>query len=155
MTALFPGSFDPFTIGHYDVVSRAAKLFKQVVIGIGINPNKRSFFSEEERLDIIRQATKDIPNVSVTSYTGLTADYCMNNNILYIIRGVRSSVDYNYETVIAQVNHSLQNKIETIFFPSRPEHSFICSSVVRDILKHGGDVSAFVPKGVTLKKQVI
>jgi pantetheine-phosphate adenylyltransferase len=152
MTAFFPGSFDPFTAGHYDIVSRALKLFDHVVIGIGANPLKKNLFTEEERAEIIRQAVKDLAKVSVVIYQGLTADYCAANHINHIVRGIRSSFDYEYENISAQVNHALQNNIDTIFFPALPEHSFICSTVVRDIVEHGGDVSAFLPKGVSLKK---
>ncbi|MDR3181027.1 MAG: pantetheine-phosphate adenylyltransferase [Prevotellaceae bacterium] len=152
MTALFPGSFDPFTIGHYDVVCRALKLFDRVIIGIGTNPFKKNLFSEEDRMRFIQEATKGLRNVSVVTYHGLTVDYCKDNNITCIVRGVRSAFDYEHENVAAQANHFLQHHIDTIFLPARPEHSFVCSSVVRDVLTHGGDASALLPKGISLKE---
>jgi pantetheine-phosphate adenylyltransferase len=150
MTAFFPGSFDPFTSGHYDIVCRALKLFDHVVIGIGTNVLKKNFFTEEERLRIIGQAVKDLRHVSVVIYHGLTVDYCTQNDIHCIVRGIRSLYDYEYETLAAQVNRQLQNDVETVFLPALPEHTYINSTVVRDILTHGGDVSAFLPKKVTL-----
>ncbi|MDR3236379.1 MAG: pantetheine-phosphate adenylyltransferase [Prevotellaceae bacterium] len=150
MAVFFPGSFDPFTAGHYDIVCRALKLFDHVVVGIGTNVLKKSFFTEAERLHIIEQAVGDLRRVSVVVYHGLTVDYCAEHDIHCIIRGVRSLCDYEYETLTAQVNRQLQNGIETVFLPSLPEHTYINSTVVRDILTHGGDASAFLPKKVTL-----
>jgi pantetheine-phosphate adenylyltransferase len=150
MTAFFPGSFDPFTIGHYDVVCRALKLFDQLIIGIGTNPLKKNLFSEADRVRFIQEATKELRNVSVVTYHGLTVDYCNDNHITCIVRGIRSSFDYEHENITAQANHCLQRHIDTVFFPALPEHAFVCSSVVRDILTHGGDVSAFLPKGVSV-----
>jgi pantetheine-phosphate adenylyltransferase len=151
MTAFFPGSFDPFTIGHYDIVCRALKLFDRVVIGIGTNPLKKNLFSEKDRLRFIQEATKGLANVEVVIYHGLTADYCTANHISCIVRGVRSAYDYEHENITAQANRCLHQHIDTIFLPARAEHSFVCSSVVRDVLTHGGDVSALLPQGVSLK----
>lgn len=152
MTAFFPGSFDPFTIGHYDIACRALKIFDRIIIGIGTNPFKKNLFSEEDRMRFIREATKELSNVDVVVYHGLTADYCKANRITCIVRGIRSSFDYEHENIIAQANQCLHHHIDTVFLPALPGHSFICSSVVRDVLAHGGDVSAFLPKGVSLKK---
>ena len=152
MTVFFPGSFDPFTIGHYDVVCRALQLFDRVVIGIGTNPLKKNLFTEDERLRFIREATKDLRNVDVVVYHGLTADYCKANRITCIVRGIRSAFDYEHENITAQANRRLHHHIDTVFLPARAEHAFVCSSVVRDVLTHGGDISAFLPKGVSLKK---
>ena len=152
MTAFFPGSFDPFTIGHYDILCRTLKLFDRVVIGIGTNPLKKTLFSEEERMRFIQEATKDLRNVDVVVYRGLTADYCKANHITCIVRGVRSAFDYEHENIAAQANQFLQHGVDTIFLPARPEHSFVCSSVVRDVLIHGGDASVFLPKGVSIKR---
>ncbi|MDR3185141.1 MAG: pantetheine-phosphate adenylyltransferase [Prevotellaceae bacterium] len=151
MTALFPGSFDPFTIGHYDIVCRALRLFSDVVIGIGTNPLKKNLFPEDNRVRFIREATGGLRNVSVVIYHGLTVDYCKENHITCIVRGVRSSFDYEHENIAAQANRFLQHHIDTIFLPARPEHAFVCSSVVRDILTHGGDASALLPSGVSIK----
>lgn len=150
MTAFFPGSFDPFTAGHYDVVCRALKIFDNIIIGVGVNADKKTLFSEEERVRYAAIATQAFPQVSVVKYNELTVDFCRSNNIGTIIRGIRSTADYDYENTIALANHFMNNDIDTIYFPAYPEHSFICSSVVRDIYKHGGDVSGFLPEGVTL-----
>jgi len=150
MTAFFPGSFDPFTLGHYDVVCRALKIFDKIIIGIGVNAGKNTLFSEEERIRYATMATKDFPQVSVVGYNELTVVFCRSHNITTIIRGIRSTADYDYENTIALANHFMDNNIDTIYFPAYPEHSFICSSVVRDIYRHGGDVSGFLPKGVKL-----
>jgi pantetheine-phosphate adenylyltransferase len=152
MTTFFPGSFDPFTVGHYDIVCRALKLFDRVVIGIGTNPFKKNLFSEDDRLRFIQEATGELRNVSVVVYHGLTVDYCKDNHITCIVRGIRSSFDYEHENIAAQANRCLQHGIDTVFLPALPEHSFVCSSVVRDVLTHGGDISAFLPKGVSLNK---
>jgi pantetheine-phosphate adenylyltransferase len=152
MTAFFPGSFDPITIGHYDIICRALKLFDRVVVGIGTNPLKKNLFPEEERMRFIREATTGLRNVSVAIYHGLTVDYCKENHISCIVRGVRSAYDYEHENITAQANQCLHRHIDTIFLPAKPEHSFVCSSVVRDLLTHGGDVSAFLPKGVSIKE---
>jgi pantetheine-phosphate adenylyltransferase len=151
MTAFFPGSFDPFTIGHYDITCRALQLFERVVIGIGTNPFKKNLFSEEDRMRFIRDATKGLSNVDVVIYHGLTVDYCRDNHISCIVRGVRSAYDYEHENITAQANHFQQHHIDTIFLPARAEHAFVCSSVVRDVLTHGGDVSALLPQGVSIK----
>ncbi|MCL2098143.1 MAG: pantetheine-phosphate adenylyltransferase [Bacteroidales bacterium] len=153
MTAFFPGSFDPFTAGHYDVVCRALKIFDRIIIGVGVNSSKKTLFSEEERILYAGMAVKSFPQVSVVGYDELTVDFCRANNISTIIRGIRSTADYDYENTIALANHFMNNAIDTIYFPAYPEHSFICSSVVRDIYKHGGDVSGFLPEGVELKQQ--
>ncbi len=152
MTAFFPGSFDPFTAGHYDVVLRSLKIFDQLIVGVGVNANKKTMFSEEERVRYIRTAFKDVPQVSVVAYEGLTVEFCKKNNISTIVRGIRSTTDYDYENMAAHANRFLNANIDTIYFPAYPEHTFVCSSVVRDIFKHGGDVSAFLPEGVVLDR---
>jgi pantetheine-phosphate adenylyltransferase len=151
MTALFPGSFDPFTVGHYDIVCRALRLFDHVVVGIGTNPNKRNLFTEDDRLRFIREATQGLRGVSAEIYHGLTVDYCKAHGIACIVRGIRSSFDYEHEYITAQANHFLHHDIDTVFLPALPEHSFVCSSVLRDVLTHGGDIAAFLPKGVSIK----
>ncbi|MDR0296130.1 MAG: pantetheine-phosphate adenylyltransferase [Prevotellaceae bacterium] len=152
MTAFFPGSFDPFTAGHYDVVRRALKIFDKIIIGVGVNADKNTLFSEKERIHYATMATKAFHQVSVVGYNELTVDFCRANNITTIIRGIRSTADYDYENTIALANHFIDNNIDTIYFPSYPEHSFICSSVVRDIYKHGGNLSGFLPEGMELGK---
>ena len=150
---IFPGSFDPFTIGHEAVVRSSLKLFEKVIVGIGINSGKQYLFSIEERKSFINQVFQDVKGrVEVVSYEGLTVDYCKKNEIGFIVRGIRNSRDFVFENEIASMNRSLNSSIETIFLASLPEHSAINSTIVREILKNGGDVSSFIPKGVQLGK---
>ena len=148
--ALFPGSFDPFTAGHLNILRRALTMFDQVVVAVGINQDKRGFFSMEKRLEIIEKATEGIPGVSVIQYDGLTIDICRENGIRHIVRGVRNMIDFETERSIADANRRLAPEIETIIIPTSQEFAHISSSAVRDSRKHGGDYSAFIPEGVVL-----
>ena len=148
--ALFPGSFDPFTADHLNILKRALTMFDEVVVAVGINQDKRGFFDMEKRLDIIRQATAGIPGVSVIQYDCLTMDVCRELGIRHIVRGVRNMIDFETERSIADANRRLAPEIETIIIPTAQEFAHISSSAVRDILKHGGDYSAFIPEGVRL-----
>lgn len=149
-TALFPGSFDPFTAGHLNILKRALTMFDEVVVAVGINQDKRGFFDMEKRLDIIRKATAGVPGVSVVQYDGLTVELCRQMGIRHIVRGVRNMIDFETERSIADANRRLAPEVETIIIPTAQEFAHISSSAVRDILKHGGDYSAFIPKGVEL-----
>ena len=149
-TALFPGSFDPFTAGHLNILRRALTMFDNVVIAVGINQDKKGFFPMEKRLDIIKQATAGIAGVSVIQYDNLTVDTCRANGIKHIVRGVRNMIDFETERSIADANRRIAPEIETIIIPTAQEYAHISSSAVRDILKHGGDYSAFIPEGVKL-----
>jgi pantetheine-phosphate adenylyltransferase len=149
-TALFPGSFDPFTAGHLNILKRALTMFDNVVIAVGINQDKKGFFQMEKRLDIIRQATRGMEGVSVIQYDNLTIDTCRAMGIKHIVRGVRNMIDFETERSIADANRRLAPDIETIIIPTAQEYAHISSSAVRDILKHGGDYSAFIPEGVKL-----
>lgn len=149
-TALFPGSFDPFTAGHLNILKRALTMFDNVVIAVGINQDKRGFFQMDKRLDIIRQATTGMEGVSVIQYDNLTIDTCRAMGIKHIVRGVRNMIDFETERSIADANRRLAPDIETIIIPTAQEYAHISSSAVRDILKHGGDYSAFIPEGVKL-----
>lgn len=149
-TALFPGSFDPFTAGHLNILKRALTMFDNVVIAVGINQDKRGFFQMDKRLDIIRQATAGMEGVSVIQYDNLTIDTCHAMGIKHIVRGVRNMIDFETERSIADANRRLAPDIETIIIPTAQEYAHISSSAVRDILKHGGDYSAFIPEGVKL-----
>ena len=144
-TALFPGSFDPFTAGHLNILRRALTMFDEVVVAVGINQDKRGFFDMPKRLQIINQATSGIPGVSVIQYDSLTIDLCRKLGIKHIVRGVRNMIDFETERSIADANRRLAPDIETIIIPTAQEFA---QSAVRDILKHGGDYSAFIPKGV-------
>lgn len=149
-TALFPGSFDPFTAGHLNILKRALTMFDNVVVAVGINQDKRGFFDMDKRLDIIRQATAGISGVSVIQYDNLTVDTCRALGIRHIVRGVRNMIDFETERSIADANRRIAPEIETIIIPTAQEYAHISSSAVRDILKHGGDYSAFIPEGVKL-----
>ena len=148
--ALFPGSFDPFTAGHLNILKRALTMFDEVVVAVGINQDKRSFFPMDKKLDIIRQATAGLKGVSVIQYDNLTIDTCRQMGIRHIVRGVRNMIDFETERSIADTNRRLAPDIETIIIPTAQEFAHISSSAVRDILKHGGDYSAFIPEGVEL-----
>ncbi len=148
--ALFPGSFDPFTAGHLNILRRALTMFDEVVVAVGINQDKRGFFEMPKRLEIINKATVGIPGVSVIQYDSLTIDLCRKLGIRHIVRGVRNMIDFETERSIADANRRLAPDIETIIIPTAQEFAHISSSAVRDILKHGGDYSAFIPEGVKL-----
>jgi len=153
-TSLFPGSFDPFTLGHLDVLMSALKLFDKVVIAVGNNAQKRGFFSVEDRIDLIKSSTIGLGNIEVCSYTGLTIDFCKKMNIKFIIRGLRTTTDFELERVVAQANAKMSPDILTVFIPSGHEFSFISSTVVRDVLINGGDASSFMPKGIDIFKYI-
>ena len=148
--ALFPGSFDPFTAGHLNILRRALTIFDEVVVAAGVNQDKRGFYDNETRLDIIAQATKGMEGVSIISYDGLTVDICRNLGIKHIVRGVRNMLDFENERAIADANRRLAPEIETIIIPTAQEFAHISSSAVRDILKHHGDTSLFEPDGINL-----
>ena len=148
--ALFPGSFDPFTAGHLNILKRALTMFDEVVVAVGINQDKRGFFDMDKRIDIIRQATAGLEGVRVIQYDNLTADTCRELGIRHIVRGVRNMIDFETERSIADANRRIAPEIETIIIPTAQEFAHISSSAVRDILKHKGDYSAFIPEGVVL-----
>lgn len=148
--ALFPGSFDPFTAGHLNILKRALSMFDEVVVAVGINQDKRGFFDMEDRLSIIRQAVGDLEGVSVIQYDNLTIDTCRELGINVIVRGVRNMIDFETERSTADANRRLAPGIETVIIPTAQEFAHISSSAVRDILKHHGDTSAFLPAGVKL-----
>ena len=149
-TALFPGSFDPFTAGHLNILMRALTMFDEVVVAVGINIDKRGFFSTEKRLEIIRQATSGLKGVRIISYDNLTVDTCRELGIRHIVRGVRNMIDFETERSIADANRVLDPDIETIIIPTAQEFAHISSTAVRDIIKHQGDTSRFLPEGVKL-----
>lgn len=144
--ALFPGSFDPITIAHVDILKRSLPLFDKIVVGIGLNSSKQSFLSAEKREEIVKSIFMNDSNVEVQLYQGLTIDFCKKINATYMVRGIRSASDFEYERAIAQINKSMMPEVETIILLSRPEYSAISSTIVRDILRNNGDVSQFVPK---------
>jgi len=148
--ALFPGSFDPFTAGHLNILKRALTMFDEVVVAVGVNQDKRGFFDMDKRLDIIRQSTEGTPGVSVIQYDNLTVDICRELGIRHIVRGVRNMIDFETERSIADANRRLAPEIETIIIPTAQEFAHISSSAVRDIIAHKGDYSMFIAEGVKL-----
>jgi pantetheine-phosphate adenylyltransferase len=148
--AVFPGSFSPFSLGHKAIVDSALALFDKIIIAIGNNPEKNQYFSIEERQKWINDVYKDIPNISVERYEGLTVDFCKTVNANFIVRGLRNSHDFRFERNIAQMNKELNAEIETIFIITPPELSHISSTILRDIIKNGGDISTFIPKEITI-----
>ena len=146
--ALFPGSFDPITKGHVDILNRAAGLFDRIVVGVGINTTKETMFTLEQRLLWLKKTFASNPKVSVSSYEGLTVAFCREIRAQYIVRGLRTSTDFQFEKAIAQMNLYLDDGIETVFILSSPEYSPVSSTIVRDIIRHGGSVSRFVPDAV-------
>ena len=148
--ALFPGSFDPFTAGHLNILKRALTMFDGVVVAVGINQDKNGFFDNASRIDIINQTIAGLDNVEVIEYDGLTVDICRHLGIHHIVRGVRNMLDFENERAIADANRRLAPEIETIIIPTAQEFAHISSSAVRDILRHHGDTSLFIPEGVVL-----
>lgn len=151
LIAVFPGSFDPITIGHVDIVRKALPLFDRILIAIGTNTQKKSLFGLDQRKQWIRDVFKGIEKIEVDHFDGLTADYAKRINADYLVRGLRNGSDFDYEKTIAQVNQTIGKGLETIFFISSPEVAHISSTIVREIIGGGGDVSKFIPKEIILK----
>jgi pantetheine-phosphate adenylyltransferase len=149
--AVFPGSFDPFTIGHEAIIRRAMSLFDEIIIAVGANALKKNFYSLETRKEMIHKVFENDPNVKVDHYEGLTVDYCKKMGAGYLLRGLRTAADFEFERAIGQVNKAMAPGIESVFLLTVPEHSFINSTIVRDIIKSGGDASRFVPSAINLK----
>jgi pantetheine-phosphate adenylyltransferase len=139
-----PGSFDPVTNGHLDIVRRASRLFDEVVVAVLVNESKKSLFTLEERLDMLGEATSDLPNVNVASFRGLLVDFCTEHDVAAIVKGLRAVSDFDYELQMAQMNGSLTD-VDTVFIPTSPEYSFLASSLVKEVARGGGDVSGLVP----------
>ena len=146
--ALFPGSFDPITVGHVDIINRSINLFDKIIIGVGINTTKETMFSVEKRVEWIRNAFPGNIKIEVKSYTGLTVDFAKQCGANFILRGLRTSTDFQFEKAIAQMNHYMDNQIETVFILSSPQFAPVSSTIVRDIIRHGGNVKTFVPESV-------
>ena len=142
---LFPGTFDPVTLGHTDIIDRALPLFDKLVVGIGRNTNKEPMFSEDLRLEWLREIYKDEPKVQAMVYDGLTVDCCKKVNARFILRGIRYVNDFEYEKAIADMNRSIAEQVETVFLTCLPQFTSVASTLVRDVLRNGGDVSQFLP----------
>ena len=146
--AVFPGSFDPITVGHEDIILRSLDLYEQIIVAIGVNSNKQNLYTPEERKLQIEKVFANHPKVSVKIYSGLTVDFCKSVGATYILRGIRTAMDFEYERNIGLMNLELAPEIETIFLMSRPKYSALSSSVVREIKKYNGDISQFIPKAL-------
>ena len=145
--AVFPGSFDPLTLGHLDVIQRGITLFDRLIIAIGVNTDKKYMFTLEERLEILRETFQDEPKISVHTYSGLTVDFCKEIKANFILRGLRNPADFEFEKAIAHTNRKL-SEIETVFLLTSSGKSYISSSIVRDVIRPGGDYSGLVPEAV-------
>ena len=145
--AVCPGSFDPVTLGHLDIIGRAAALYDEVVVAVGLNASKKRLFSFDERTEMLREATGSYPNVRVDSFDGLIVDFCKAQDIQVIVKGLRAISDFDYELQMAQMNHGLQG-VETMFMTTNPLYSFLSSSLVKEVATYGGDVSGLVPDAV-------
>jgi pantetheine-phosphate adenylyltransferase len=143
---LFPGTFDPVTLGHVDIINRAIPLFDKIIVGIGKNATKGPMFSAEERLEWIEKIYKDEPRVEGAIYEGLTIEFCKKVNAKFILRGIRYVSDFEYEKTIADANRTLDSSIETFFLTGEPKYTSVASTIVRDIIRNGGDASHFLPE---------
>jgi pantetheine-phosphate adenylyltransferase len=148
--AVFPGSFDPITIGHVDLIKRAIPLFDKIYIAIGVNSQKVALFDLETRMKWLKEVFKDEPKIHVDTFEKLTVNYCEKINAKYIIRGLRNASDFDYEKTISQLNHMIGNGVETVFLISQPNFGHISSTIVREIIKGGGDPSLFIPKEIKI-----
>jgi pantetheine-phosphate adenylyltransferase len=146
-TAVCPGSFDPVTHGHLDIVARAAKLFDEVTVAVLVNPGKSGLFSVDERVSMLREVTANLSGVTIEAFEGLLVDFCRERGIAAIVKGLRAVTDFDYELQMAQMNSRLAG-VETVFVPTSPEWSFLASSLVKEVAAHGGDVSGLVPPAV-------
>ena len=147
--AIFPGSFDPITLGHFDIIQRGISLFDELIIAIGVNADKKYMFSQEERKNFITEAFQGESKIKVMTYSGLTIDFCKEVQADFILRGLRNAGDFEFEKAIAHTNRKLSN-IETVFLLTSSSHSYISSSIVRDVIRNGGDFSSLVPPTVKL-----
>jgi pantetheine-phosphate adenylyltransferase len=148
--AVFPGSFDPFTIGHENIVLRGLGLFDRIIIAIGVHSTKQPLLKIEDRVEIVKQIFNDNDRVSADLFEGLTVDYCKKVNATHMLRGIRTAADFEYERAIAQINKLMLPSVESIFLLTTPEHTPINSTIIRDIIRNGGDASQFLPKGVQI-----
>ena len=149
-TALFPGSFDPLTIGHESIVRRALPLFEKIIIAIGHNTSKKDFFPIKKRIEWLKKVFEDEPKIEIRTFEGLTVDFCKELNIGFILRGLRTSSDFEYERAIAQMNKTMKEDIETVFILTKPEHTHVNSTIVREVIRHGGDASKFLPPQIKI-----
>ena len=147
--AVYPGSFDPITNGHLNIINRASKLYDELIVLVAISPTKKPFFSIEEKVNMIKDSVKDLPNVKVDFYEGLVVDYASKNNVQVLVRGLRAVSDFEYEFQLAAANRFINNEIEMVFFMANSENNFISSSMIKEMALAGQDVSSLVPPMVT------
>lgn len=147
--AVFPGSFDPFTVGHEEIVKRGLKIFDKIIIAVGSNAIKREFLTSDARLRLIKKVFRGDNRVEVAPYAGLTVDFCTSVGAHFLIRGLRTAADFEYERAVGQANRALDAKVETVFLLTSTAHTFISSTIVRDIYMNGGDVTQFLPEDIT------
>jgi pantetheine-phosphate adenylyltransferase len=152
--AIFPGSFDPFTIGHESIVRRSFDLFDKIIVSVGVNSGKKPFMSIASRVAFINEVFKDDPMVSCDYFEGLTVDFCKKVNAKYMLRGIRTAADFEYERGMAQINKKMLQDVESVFLLTSPEYTPINSSIIRDILRNGGNASQFLPEGIDIKKYI-
>lgn len=150
---VFPGSFDPITLGHVDLAIRALPLFDEIIVAVGLNTQKEYLFSLEQRLNWLEQVFNEYQKIRIDYFEGLTVEYCKKVKANYILRGLRNSSDFDYEKTISQLNHIIGDDLETIFFISRPEFSHISSTIVREIIMGNGDASPFIPSQIIIQKK--
>jgi len=148
--AIFPGSFDPITKGHENIILRASLLFDKIIVAVGNNSDKNSFFTLEQRVEFIKQTFVTKSDIEVDTYDGLTVEYCKRMNARFILRGLRNSLDYEYEKSISQLNRNLDSDVDTVFLITSPEFAAISSTIVREIIANKGDVTSFVPDNISL-----
>lgn len=148
--AVFPGTFDPFTVGHEAIVRRALTIFDRIVVAVGMNLAKKTLFNLDQRVGMIKDVFTDDSNVSVVSFEGLTVDFCEKIGANYLLRGLRTAADFEYERAIGQVNKAMKPQIESVFLLTSPEHSHVNSTIIRDILINGGDASIFLPANINI-----
>lgn len=146
--AIYPGSFDPITNGHIDILKSGSEIFEKVIIAVSYNSDKQGFLPIDTRVELIKKSVSQLKNVEVDSFEGLTVEYAKSKNADVLLRGLRTSFDFEYELQLSQVNNALNNDLKTVFLITKPEYSFISSSMVREILRNNGDISNFVPKAV-------
>lgn len=146
--AVFPGSFDPITIGHESIILRAIPLFDEIHVSVGVNSAKHNMFSVEQRMEWLKLVFKDYPSIKIDSYTGLTVEYCKKIGAKYLLRGLRTSADFEFERSVGQINKQIYHDIETVFLLSAVQHTPLNSSIVRDLIKNQGDISEFIPQSL-------
>lgn len=149
--AIYPGSFDPVTFGHIDIIKRSANLFDELIVGVLNNTSKSPLFSVEERVNMLKEATRDIPNIKVASFSGLLVDFVKEAEAYVVVRGLRAITDFEYELQLAQTNHVLYPSVDTMFLTAKLEYLYLSSTIVREVAAFGGDISKFVPEEIAKK----